>query len=86
MTLYSIKVPFELLHADIVDIRFFSKFAVNPKYCLLTVDLFTSKIYTYPMKSRNLLLKKLNSFYDNISEKRETLQIMQIQEFQQNEI
>ena len=56
-TLYSIKAPFEILHANIADIRFFSKSAVDPKYCLLIVDLFTSKIYTYPMKSRNLLKK-----------------------------
>lgn len=39
--LHSIKAPFELLHADITDIRLFSKSAVDPKYCLLAVDLFT---------------------------------------------
>ena len=44
-TLYSIDKPFELLHADIADLRFLAKSAVNPKYCLLIVDLFTSKIY-----------------------------------------
>ena len=44
-TLYSIGKPFELLHADIADLRFLAKSAVNPKYCLLIVDLFTSKIY-----------------------------------------
>lgn len=43
-TLYSFKTPFELLNADITDIRFLAKFAVNPKYCLLFVDLFTSKV------------------------------------------
>ena len=48
--LYSIKAPFELMHADIADIRFFSKSAVDQKYCLLAVDLFTSKTYTCPMK------------------------------------
>ena len=41
-TLYSIDEPFELLHADIADLRFLAKSAVNPKYCLLIVDLFTS--------------------------------------------
>ena len=54
--LYSIKAPFKLMHADIADIRFFSKSAVDLKYCLLAVDLFTSKTYTYPMKSRHLVI------------------------------
>ena len=61
-TLYSISKPFELLHADIVDLRFLAKSAVDPKYCLLIADLFTSKIYVYPMKSRSLLAKKLIFF------------------------
>ena len=51
-TLYSFKGPFELLHAVITDLRFLAKSAVDPKYCLLIVDLLTSKIYTYPMKKR----------------------------------
>ena len=33
-TLYSISKPFELLHADIGDIRFLAKSAVDPKCCL----------------------------------------------------
>ena len=89
MVLDSIKAPFELLNADIADIRFFSKSAVDPKYSLLIVDIFTSKIYTYLMKSRNIMLKRLNSFYNDISEKRHTLQIVRLQtdqEFQQVEI
>ena len=53
-TLYRINAPFELVHAYLADIRFFSKSAVDPKYCLLDVDLFTSKEYVYSMKSRNL--------------------------------
>ena len=57
-TLYSVGKPFELLHADIADTRFLAKSAVDPKYCLLLVDLFTSKVHIYPMKSRNLLAKK----------------------------
>ena len=61
--LYSIKTPFELVHADVADIRFFSKSAVDPKYFLLAVDLSTSKTSVYPMKSRNLLSRKLGLFY-----------------------
>ena len=40
-TLYSISKPFELLHADIADIRFLAKSTVDPKYCLWIVDLFS---------------------------------------------
>ena len=69
-TLYSFGGPFELLHADIADIRFFAKSAVNPLYCLLVVDLFTQKIYTYPMKKRSLLAKKIEQFYIEVKNKR----------------
>ena len=61
-TLYSFKGPFEVLQADIADIRFLGKSAAAPKYCLLFVDLFTSMIYTYPMKTRNLLARKMAYF------------------------
>ena len=69
-TLYNISKPFELLHADIADLRFLAKSAVDPKHCLLKVNLFTSKIYVYPMKNRSLLVKKLNLFYKDIKNKR----------------
>ena len=69
-TLYSVGKPFELLHADIADTRFLAKSAVDPKYCLLLVDLFTSKVYIYPMKSTNLLAKKLKLFYEDVKNKR----------------
>ena len=52
-TLYSFKSLFELLHADIADLRFLGKSGVDPKYCLL-VGLFTYKIYTYPKERRTL--------------------------------
>ena len=61
LTLYSIGKPFELLNADIADTRFLAKSAVDPKYCLLLVGLFTSKVYVYPMKNRSLLLKKIET-------------------------
>ena len=35
--LYSIKVAFELVQADVADIRFFSKSTVDREYCLLNV-------------------------------------------------
>ena len=69
-TLYSISKPFDLVHGDITDTRFLVKSAVDPKYCLLLVDLFTSKIDVYPMKNRSLLAKKLRLFCKNIKRKR----------------
>ena len=68
-TLYSFKGPFAL-QADIADIRFLVKSAADPKYCLLFVDLFASMIYTYPMKTRNLLARKMALFYNDIKNKR----------------
>ena len=86
-TLYSFNGPFQLLHADIGDIRFFSKSAADPHYCLLFVDLFTQKIYTYPMKKRSLLKKKLEALYEEVSQKRkEKMRLQTDLEFQQNKI
>ena len=86
-TLYSFNSPFQLLHADIADIRFFSKSAADPHYCLLFVDLFTQKIYTFPMKKRNLLKKKMQTFYEEVENKRkERMRLQTDLEFQQNEI
>ena len=86
-TLFSIGKPFELLHADIADTRFLAKSAVDLKYCLLLVDLFTSKIYVYPMKNRSLLAKKLRLFYEDIQNKRIGKMGLQTDlEFKQNQI
>ena len=86
-TLYSISKPFDLLHADIADLRWLAKSAANPKYCLLLVDLFTSKIYVYPMKNRSLLAKKLRLFYEDISQKRTGRMRLQTDlEFKQDQI
>ena len=86
-TLYSIEKPFQRVHADIADLRFFAKSAVDPKYALLCVDLFTSKIYVYPMKNRSLLAKKLRLFYKEIEQKRNEKMYLQTDlEFKQNAI
>ena len=86
-TLYSISKPFESINADITDLRFLAKSAVDPKYCLLVVDLFSSKIYVYPMKSRSLLAKKLKLFYNDIKKKRTAKMRLQTDlEFNQNQI
>ena len=51
-TLYSFDAPFRLFHADIANLEFLGKNATFPQYVLVLVDLFSSKIYTYMMKSR----------------------------------
>ena len=38
-TLYSAHAPFDLLHADLGNLRFLGKSAADAKYCLLLVDL-----------------------------------------------
>ena len=68
-TLFSIQAPFDLLHADIGDLHFLGKSAADPKYCLLLVDLFTSKIYVYGMKNRSLIPLKLEKFYKDVAGK-----------------
>ena len=86
-TLYSIRKPFELLHADIADTRVLAKSPVDPKYCLLFVDLFSSKTYVYPTKDRFLLAKKLQLFYEDINRKRTGRMRLQADlEFKQNQI
>ena len=79
------------MHVDIADIRFFSKSAVDLKYCLLAVDLFTSKTYTCPMKTRHLP-QNIDLFYQDIHPKRqqvaknERVRLQTNLEFQQNKI
>ena len=76
-----------MLHADIADIRFLAKFAVDPKYCLLIADLFTSKIYVYLMKNRSLLAKNLGLFYNDLQSKRTSTMCLETDlEFNQNKI
>ena len=69
-TLYSFDGPFQLLHADVGNLEFLRKHATFPQYVLVLVDLFSSRIYTYPMKSRKQILQKLRMFYDDVRSKR----------------
>ena len=64
-----------------------AKSAVDPKYCLLVVDLFTSKVYVYPMKNRTLLAKNMEIFHNDIKSKRSGKMCLQTDlEFNQNKI
>ena len=86
-TLYSFSKPFEALQADIADLRFLAKSAVDPEYCLLIIDLFTSKTYVFRMKNRSLLAKKLEVFFNEIQPKRTGKMRLQTDlEFNQNRI
>ena len=70
-------------------IKLLSKSAFDPHYCLLCVDLFSSKIYSYPM-IKSLLVKKMEHFYEEIeTKKRDSSEQMRIQtdlKFRQREI
>ena len=69
-TLYSIDGPFPLIHADIANLEFLGKSATHPKYSLFVVDMFTSEIYSYPMRLKRNLVKKLMSFILNLQKKK----------------
>ena len=88
-TLYTVNGPLQFFRADIAFLKFLAKSAVDPKYALLCVDLFTSKVYVYTMRKKSNLVNKLETFYKEIEPKRdkkETMRLQTDQEFQQNEI
>ena len=87
--LYTVNGPLQFFHADLAYLQFFAKSAVDPKYALLCVDLFTSKVYVYTLRTKNNLAKKLEEFYKEIDIKRVKNERMRLQvdlEFQQNKI
>ena len=87
-TLYSFNAPFQLLHADIANLEFLGKNATFPQYVLVIVDLFSSKVYTYSMKSRKQIRQKLEQFYRDVKSKRKgkKMRLQVDQEFQQVKI
>ena len=68
-TLYSFDGPFQFLQADVGNLEFLGKSAADPRYSLLFVDLFKSKVYVYPMKLRKLIAVKIESFYKEVEDK-----------------
>ena len=87
-TLYSFNAPFRLIHADVRNLEFLGKNASFPQYVLVLVDLFSSKICTYPMKSRKQIRQKLEQFYRDVrgKSKGKTIKLQVDQEFQQVKI
>ena len=88
-TLYSFDGPFQLIHANVGNLEFLGKSAKTPRYVLLAVDLYSSKVYVYPMRSRKQILQKMKQFYEDIKNKRNRKKTMHLQvdnEFQQVKI
>lgn len=50
--------------------EFLGKSVTDPRYSLLLVNLFTSKVYVYPIKSRKLVATKIECFYKEVEDKR----------------
>ena len=84
-TLYNFDGPFQLFHADVGNLEFLGKNATFPQYVLVLVDLFSSKIYTFPMRSRKQIRQRLEQFFEEVESKRKGKKMkLQIdQEFQQ---
>ena len=74
-TLYSFDGPFQLLHDDVGNLDFLGKNASFPRYVLVVVDMFSSKVFTYSMKSRKQILQKLRTFYNDVRNKRKGKQV-----------
>ena len=69
-TLHSLDRPFQLVHADVANLKFLGKSATHPKYCQLIVDVFSTKIYIYLVRSQKHLAKKLQKFDTKVSKKK----------------
>ena len=87
-TLYTFGKPFQLIHTDVGNLEFSGKNATILRYVILVVDLYFSKVYVYPMRSRKKILQKMKLFYDEIKNKRKnkTMRLQVDNEFQQVKI
>ena len=65
-TLHSFDGPFELIHADVGNLELLGKSATLPRYVLLVVDFYSSKVYVNSMCSRKQVLQKMKQFYEDI--------------------
>ena len=77
-----------MFHADVGNLEFLGKNATFPQYVLILVDLFSSKVYTFPMRSRKQISQRLEQFYDQVEGKRKgkEMKLQVDQEFQQQKI
>ena len=65
-TLYSFDGPFQLVHVDDENLKLLGSSVTTPRYVLLPVDFYSSKVYVYPMHSRKQILQKIALFYYEI--------------------
>ena len=86
--LYSFDKPFQLIDADVGNLEFLRKKTTISIYVLLVVDLYSSKVYVYPMRSWKQILQKMKLVYDEIKNKRKnkTMRLQVDHEFQQVKI
>ena len=80
--------PFQLLHVDVENFKFLGKSATDPKYCLLFVDLFTWKVFVYPVRSRKFIANKMEIFYKEVewNRKCQKARLQTDQEFKQKKM
>ena len=77
-SLYTINDSIQFFHADRAYLQFLAKSAVDPKYALVCVDLFSSKIYVYTMRKKSNLVQKMELFYKEIEQKRNQKEKMRL--------
>ena len=64
--LYNFDGSLQLIHADVANLELLGKNVRISRYVLLVVDLYSLKVYVYPMRSRKQILQKMKLFYDEI--------------------
>lgn len=87
-TLYSFDGPLQLVHMDVGNLEVLGKSAATPRYALVAVDLYSFKIYVYPMRSRKQIFQKMKQFYEEVKNKRKSrpMRLQVDNEFQQMKI
>ena len=86
-TLYSFDGTFQLLHADVGNLEFLGQNATFPQYALVIVDLYSSKVYVYLMRSRKWIMQKMKLFSDEVKKRKDKRIRLQVDnEFQQLKI
>ena len=69
-TLYSFDGTLQLINADVGNLEFLEKNETIPRYVLQAVNLYSSNVYVYPMRSRKQIIQKMKVFYGEIKSKR----------------
>ena len=59
-----------MLHADVGNLEFLGKSATIPQYGLVIVNLYSSRAYVCPMRSKKKILEKVKLFYEEVRSKR----------------